>query len=313
MSSDRSFRVIIFSGKKKDWRKWSRKFLAMAVNRRHKDVLLVKLAGNTMTDEEKNVSAYNDLMLSMNEDVSFVIVDESCTDEITEGDSALAWHKLEAKYDSQTNSSKVKLMSQLNKSRLKRVNGDPDHWVSELEVIRTRLKKMKVNIEDDYFIIYTMNNLPGEYDNIFDALEEKIDEKIEPLTIETLRKKLSSNYDKLQDIEVHQEVDDDDEATLVEIGAFNSLCYVCGKFDHKGTECPGIEKPDDNRFIGKCNYCGKQGHTEIYCWKKKRDQESKKREGSSSSNHASSSNLVVEDDSDDDKDDLILMCRESVM
>ena len=102
---------------------------------------------STDNEEKKmNGRAYTDLMLSMNEDVCFGIVDESCTDEFTECDYALSWLKLEAKYDSQTNSSKVKLMSQLDKSRLIEVNDDPDHWVLELEVIRTRLKKIKFNI-----------------------------------------------------------------------------------------------------------------------------------------------------------------------
>ena len=99
MSSDKAIRVIAFSGKKKDWRKWSRKFLAMAVKRGYKKILLGELEGKSMTDEEKikNGHAYNDIMLSMNEDVSFSLVDEACTSEMPEGDCALAWKKLEGK------------------------------------------------------------------------------------------------------------------------------------------------------------------------------------------------------------------------
>ena len=310
MSSERAIRVIRFSGSKKDWRKWSRKFLAMSVKRGYKDVLLGKTREEGMTDDEKNLNghAYNDIMLSMDEDVSFSIVDEACTEELPEGDSAMAWRKLEAKYNSQTNSSKVKLMKQLNRSKLKNKDHDPDHWVSELEVIRSQLKKMNVSIEDDYFMIHILNNLPGDYENLVDALEVKIDAKSEPLTLEALREKLSAKYEKLIDREENEsENEENDETALAGFGSFKGRCYVCGKFGHKGSDCPEREKtPRPKKFTGTCNYCGMKGHKEINCWKKKRDLEREKAE-------KDASNVAGEEDESDESDSegLSLMCREA--
>ena len=312
MSTEKSIRIISFTGKKQDWRKWSRKFLAMAVKRGYKDVLLgVLKTKGSMTDEEKvkNGHAYNDIMLSMNEDVSFGLVDEACSEEMPEGDSALAWKRLEAKYDSQTNSSKVKLMKQLNKSKLKSKDDDPDHWVSELEVIRARLKKMKVSIEDDYFMMHILNNLPDEYDNLVDTLEDKIDAKSDPLTLESLREKLSSKYEKLQD--KGDELDEDaqeveEETALAGFGSFKGRCYVCGKFGHKGSECPDrANQNGTKKFAGKCNYCGKKGHKEAQCWKKKKDEERKNARGSTA-------NVARDDDSEDGSEDeaMSLICQE---
>ena len=309
MSNDKAIRVISFSGKKDDWRKWSRKFLAMSVKRGYKDVLQGKLEVEGIMNEkeqEKNGHAYNDLMLSMNEDVSFGIVDEAVTTKLPEGDCALAWRKLEAKYDSQTNSSKVKLMNQLNKSRLKDSQDDPDHWVSELEVIRTRLKKMNVQIEDDYFMIHILNNLPQEYDQVVDSLEDRIDAKLDPLTLEILREKLSSKYEKLQD--AHKEKYDereDEDAALAGFGNFKGRCYICGKFGHKGADCPEREKNLNRKFSGKCNYCGKKGHKEADCWKKKRDMENERRDAIPSSNIAADDSTCQDSDSD-----LSLLCNE---
>ena len=66
-------------------------------------------------------------------------------------------------------------------------------------------------------------------------------------------------------------------------------CFRCGTFGHKAADCP--EKKTDDRkstsnnptststktpktFKGDCtNYCGRKGHKEEYCFKKKQDSE----------------------------------------
>jgi hypothetical protein len=75
------YKVILFSGKKKDWTAWEEKFLAKANVKGYDDILLgkVMIPKSTVvidvTDDagkellrirEKNDSGYSDLILSMN-------------------------------------------------------------------------------------------------------------------------------------------------------------------------------------------------------------------------------------------------------
>ena len=50
-------------------------------------------------------------------------------------------------------------MGQFTSSRLKKNHQDPDPWISELELMRIRLKKMGLNIDDEYLMMHIINNL----------------------------------------------------------------------------------------------------------------------------------------------------------
>ena len=77
--SEKSIRVVTFSGKKKDWRMWSRQFLAIVGKREYKDILTGKVkvpAKSDVLDPTKdadkkklktrkaNDSTYHDLVLA---------------------------------------------------------------------------------------------------------------------------------------------------------------------------------------------------------------------------------------------------------
>ena len=135
----KSIRIVTFSGKRNDWRQWSKKFLAVAERKEYQLILEKDSDEIEKTAEEKkkmNSLAYNDLLLSMTNDVSFGLVDESSSVVYPEGDAHMAWGKLMQRYESQTNASRVKLMGQFSSSRLKKNNQDPDSWISELELMR---------------------------------------------------------------------------------------------------------------------------------------------------------------------------------
>ena len=281
MSEEKAIRIIPFSGKKTDWRQWSRKFLAIAHRRGFKEYLDgTSTITSTATPEEiqKNTQAYNEMLLAMTDDVSFGLVDESTSTLCPDGDAAMAWTKLQSKYESQTSASRVKLMNQFTNNKLRKLSQDPDVWISELELIRTRLKKMGSDIDESYIMIHIMNNLPSAYDNLIDSLEDKLGAINDPLTLETLREKLSEKYEKIKMRKRFKESDSDseeDEKALFAGGKFKGRCHYCGKFGHKASECR--KKKNDNskentsrsrRFNGKCNFCGKPGHREKDCWEK---------------------------------------------
>ena len=94
MSEEKLIWIISFSGKRGDWRVWSRKFLAVAEKRGYKKVLTgVLLLTSTSSTENKQlgVNAYNDLLLAMTETISFGLVDESKSAICPDGDARKAW------------------------------------------------------------------------------------------------------------------------------------------------------------------------------------------------------------------------------
>ena len=238
------------------------------------------------TEQKKqNSMAYNDLMLAMTEDVSFGLVNEAVSSTYPEGDARSAWGRLMQRYESQTNASRVKLMGQFTSSRLRKNNQDPDPWISELELMRIRLKKMGSDIDDEYLMMHIMNNLPSAYDGLMENLEDKLDSALDPLTISVLRDKISEKYERIKrrhGVRDYESDSEDEEERALFAKTFKGRCRKCGKFGHKAVQCEsdttkaprnpsqGRDGGGSNRvkFKGKCNHCGKYGHKEAQCWAK---------------------------------------------
>ena len=93
MSEEKAIRIIPFSGKKNDWRQWSRKFLAIAHRLGFKEYMdgTKTITSTSSADEiHKNTQAYNEMLLAMSDDVSFGLVNESTTTLCPDGDAKLA-------------------------------------------------------------------------------------------------------------------------------------------------------------------------------------------------------------------------------
>ena len=312
MSDEKAIRIIAFSGKKNDWRQWSRKFMAVANKRGYKEYFDgTNRISSTSTDEEKgkNIAAYNDMLLDMSDDISFGLVDESTTSLCPDGDAFLAWTKLQQKYESQTSASRVKLMNQFTNNKLKKLSKDPDEWIAELELTRSRLKKMGTEIDESYLMMHVLNNMPSSYDNIIDTLEDCLDSTTDPLTIENLREKLSEKYEKIKAKKKFRQDDSDseeEERGLFAGSKFKGRCNYCGKFGHKAAQCNKKKNDEKNkkqgsvnnrRFQGKCNFCGKFGHKEFQCWEKHGKPGEKKETGDDNVNQA------IDRDHDRDSED----------
>ena len=280
-------RIVTFTGKRNDWRQWSKKFLAVAEKREYRSILETDPDELDIKIDDKkkmNSLAYNDLLLAMTEDVSFGLVDEATSSTYPEGDARTAWGKLMQRYESQTNASRVKLMGQFTSSKLRKNSQDPDPWISELELMRIRLKKMGSKIDDEYLMMHIMNNLPSAYDGLIENLEDRLDSTLDPLTISVLRDKVSEKYEKIKRRRgIKDEVSDseDEEEKALFAKQFKGRCRKCGKFGHKAADCKSDIKKGPwtpskrnggggsrGRFQGKCNYCGKYGHKEADCWAK---------------------------------------------
>ena len=148
---DKAIRVIPFTGKKEDWRMWSRKFLARAKTRGYKTIIngteISPKSTKTFNEttprgrkmiklQEANHSAYNDMLLSYEEEVSFGLVDEAITSEYPDGDARQAWKNLLAKFESTTMAMKKNFIKKFVTKVLGDSTEDPDELITNLERLR---------------------------------------------------------------------------------------------------------------------------------------------------------------------------------
>ena len=98
----KTIRVIPFSGKGEDWNRWSKTYLATATAKGYRDILK-REDPNAEIDVNLNIQAYNDLILSCQEEITFGIVDESVSETFPNGDARVAWSNLQSRFEPRTN------------------------------------------------------------------------------------------------------------------------------------------------------------------------------------------------------------------
>ena len=200
-----SIKVIQFLGKAKDWAIWEEKFLAKAKRRGFKDVLLGKVAIPKLTevlDEQKDTDklkikirdlndvGYSELILSFADsdagNVAFQHVRNSKSTDYEDGNIETAWAWLKSKFAPQTAPTEIGLYRKFYDSKLKK-GMDPDVWISQMEDMRMHLAKMKSIMTDKHFLMHLINSLTSEYEHIVPLVEKRLDDSVNPLTLEELR------------------------------------------------------------------------------------------------------------------------------
>ena len=306
----KSIKVIEFSGKDKDWKIWSRKFLAQASRKGYKKLLTGDeviptesqyslAAGETNIEEKKTVRlwqlnelAFEDILLSINGTtkqgkIAFNLVDNCSTEEQPEGNSKLAWDRLVHKYAPKTAPSYIQLKKDFANSKLTSVDTDPDEWMTDLECLRSEMNKVKISGKTDMsevdLIIHILSNLPEEYEVAVSELEEKLKNTSDPLTMETVREKLNSRYERMAK---NAESKEEEKAFAAWKKQYKGRCGKCGEYGHKSGDCPeNSDKPssstgntNEKKFDGECYYCHKKGHRKADCRKLKADNAKKQKE-----------------------------------
>jgi len=82
---------------------------------------------------------------------------------------------LSEKFAGCNNAKKMKLIKQLNESRMKKYE-DPDVWIMNLELLRQRIAECGKTIDDNKLIMHILYHLPKEYDNINDQYLKELDD-----------------------------------------------------------------------------------------------------------------------------------------
>ena len=289
-SEIKSICVLEFNGKTSDWEGWSEKFKARAKRKGYKDLLLGKknsptdseyqqalaVSPETPTSKETivlaelNEEAYEDIILSIDHGtkqgkVAFSLIKNCKSSDYPEGNCKLAWDRLVAKYAPKTAPSLLKLKKQFANSSLKN-EVYPDEWVTELESLRNDMDSISLSskMSDQDFMIHILNNLPESYDVILDGMESRLmlpDSDPNKLTIENIRDKLNSRFERIANSESARE---DEQALAAYSKQYKGRCSKCGEYGHKSRDCED-DKKGGSSFKGSCFYCGEKGHVIADC------------------------------------------------
>jgi gag-polypeptide of LTR copia-type len=153
------------------------------------------------------------------------------------------------KHDPSTAATLVQLKKEFATHKLKKVSVDPGVLITELEVLRRRMKACGHIMTDDDIIIHVISNLPKDYDAICDQLEIELgdEDQKQKITILDIKNRLRNKYNKLK-------------VRVKSIGEDSGDCE----------KLMSIKGHHKKLFKGKCHNCGKYGHRISDCLEKKR-------------------------------------------
>ena len=286
----KAIHVLESNGKASNWYARNEKFGAKAKRRGYNKLFLGKETvhmhskyDQAVTDSDTSMIklgqldevAYDDLILSINTTtkrgaVVLSLVKNSKTIKYLEGNCKIASDRLTTKYAPKTASSLLKLKKKFANSKLEGVYRNPDEFIMELEALRSDMEDIHITtkMSDLDFIIRVFNSLPEPYDVVLDGMESRLmleESDDNHLTIEDIRAKLSNRYEWLDDRNHKKDIVRNNEALYAGgPNQYKGSCSKCGKYSHKGIECPEVT---GNGFVFW--YCGKRGHTKRFCDKLK--------------------------------------------
>ena len=307
-SYEKSIRVISWSsGNEKDWKMFATKQLAKAQLNGYKKHLLGKATipphdkvldatkdAEEIKNRDLNDMAYANLLLSMEDDTAWNLVNNAKSTELPDGDAALAWTKLNDLYEPKTVLLEFDLSEMFGKCKLKSNSSKPDNWFTYLDslVVRNNALADAELITDKRYIGHLLKTLPSDYDDLLITLRREVRTNYKNVTVAWMKEEIRSHHkqkhpnggdsDKYTDSDLSGGGGSNSETMLAAKGGpfrrFKGTCNGCGKQGHKKKDCwqePGNSPPNGRnnqggggggqRFQGDCNYCGKKGHKAAQC------------------------------------------------
>ena len=140
----KEFRIVSFNGNVDDWPKWSKKFMAVAKLKKFASIIdgskTVPAYGENMNEKDLAIrdlsqAAYCCLLYSMEEQISFNLVDTAKLENLPDGDAALAWKNLLTRYEPKQYGTLLELKRNFMTKSLQECENNPDTLYLELERI----------------------------------------------------------------------------------------------------------------------------------------------------------------------------------
>ena len=254
----KSLKVLMFDGEEESWPMWSVKHLAYASLKDYDELYEDDLSddgytaltsSNKISYDKKNKKAYNSLIISMKDKVTFNVVKAAKSSRFPRGDARLAWSSLEENFKPQDGQSLIYLKQEFTNNVLGDVENDPDVWITSLCLQQEQLGDLKHVISEKDLILHILMNLPEDYDTTVESLEEKF--ALDQLDLKELKLKIRGKYKRLNK-------NRSSEGNLYSKEGSKEA-------SNNTTEENGAKFKNFNRKK-KCNHCGKTGHLADFCW-----------------------------------------------
>ena len=112
----------------------------------------------------------------MDEHISFNLVDTAKSENLPDGDAALAWKNLLTRYAPRQYGTLLELKRNFMTKSLQECENDPDMLYLELERVRQRIESISDEcIKDNEMIAQILNQMPNAYENKVDHIKHLID------------------------------------------------------------------------------------------------------------------------------------------
>ena len=142
-----------------------------------------------------NSELYSDLLLRLNDDITFGCVTRAKSIKWADGNAREAWINLVEKFEGNMKSNQLELERTLLISKMKPYE-DPENWITKLERVRWELEiKHSYKMSDQNFLNRVIKLLPENYNHVYHSFTRQIESTVEPLTVDRSSNELVRFYE----------------------------------------------------------------------------------------------------------------------
>jgi hypothetical protein len=187
-------------------------------------------------------------MMACQDDMCFGIIDGSRSTIFPDEDDALAWKRLNEKFELRNSSNLMTIKKDLSQSALKKER-DPEDLINQLFLMNRSLEGMGYKMSEMEIIIHILSNLPRDYESVMEQVEGDLDKG---------RNKLRAEFGRIKTNSFKIPFRITEGALFSGQEGIKGNCRKCGEYGHKATKRP------KRREEFKCIYCKFKGHKEEF-------------------------------------------------
>jgi hypothetical protein len=92
---------------------------------------------------------------------------------------------------------------------------DPDFWITDFEDYRIKLDELGSSISENQFILHILNNMTTNYDLQLAMMEKRINDMINPLTVDEIRADLNLRFERLNEKKDDNDNEDNQDVAIL--------------------------------------------------------------------------------------------------